>query len=127
MPDPRTAPTKPAGVQTAAVRPPAPRPGGFVANGTIVHQNPDGSRIVIEHGHPIDIPIDHMRKLHRQGAVLRGSAPRPGAPGVEQESSYVQDPDTGLWTDAQGSTHGDAQPDIVAAHRAGELLGAEDD
>jgi hypothetical protein len=90
------------------------RPSGFVASGTVIHQDEDGRRITIEHGQRLDLPSDALRKLYKQGAAIRGPAPMPRPAGVEGEPAYVQDEETGLWTDAQGSTHGDAQPDVVA-------------
>lgn len=90
------------------------RPSGFVASGQVVHQDEEGRRTIFQHGEKLDLPSEHLRKLYKQGAALRGAAPMPRPAGVEGEPAYVQDEETGLWVDAQGSTHGDAQPDVIA-------------
>jgi hypothetical protein len=109
-PKPATPPSRPVASPAVAK---SPSGSGFTASGTVIHQDEHGKRTIIEHGQRLDLPTDTLRKLHRQGAAVRGPAPMPRAAGVEQEPGYVLDEETGLWTDQQGSTHGDAQPHVV--------------
>lgn len=110
-PKPATPPSRPGPATHAA--PAVAKPSGFTAAGTVIHQDEHGRRVTFEHGQRLDLPSDTLRKLHKQGAATRGPAAMPRAAGVEQEPAYVLDEETGLWTDQQGSTHGDAQPDVV--------------
>src|SRR5580765_2878045 len=77
----------------------------LVAVGTVIHQDKDGKRTIIDHGQPIPEGIE-TKTLVKQGAAAR-TVPITPAPGVEAKEApeWHFDEKRGVWVDEQGSVH----------------------
>lgn len=88
---------------------PAVQVGGrrLVAVGTVIHQDEDGKRVVVDHGRPLPDGLDGktMKFLEKQGAAARVVQPTP-APGVEAKmAEWTFDQARGVWLDEHGGVH----------------------